>query len=84
MMHIRGSIFAVLVGLLAAPAAAYVGPGPGLTMLGSLVGLVGSLLLALLMILAWPIRLYYKKMKAAKSQQSHDGTPPPPAAAYVA
>jgi membrane associated rhomboid family serine protease len=55
----------------ALPAMAYVGPGPGLTMIGSLIGLVGSILLALLMVLAWPLRLYLKKQKAKKA-----GTPP--------
>ena len=75
--------FALLTGLAAAlaaaPALAYVGPGPGLTMLGSLVGLVGSLFVALFMILAWPLRLYYKKMKARKAGTAtppSDSTPP--------
>lgn len=60
------SLLTALLGtaLWAGPAAAYVGPGPGLTMMGSLIGLVGSVLVALLMVLLWPIRLYYKKIKA--------------------
>ncbi len=53
--------------LVASPALAYVGPGPGLTMIGSLFGLIGSIFAALFMILLWPIRLYYKKMKARKN-----------------
>lgn len=72
--------FAIAFALCASPALAYVGPGPGLTMLGSLVGLVGSLVAALLMILAWPLRLYYKKMKARK-ESGNDTTPPAPPAA---
>ena len=78
-MRISGFVLAIFCAVLAAPAYAYVGPGPGLTMLGSLVGLVASLLLALLMILAWPMRLYYKKMKARKAQESGENNTPPSA-----
>lgn len=72
--------FAALVfALTASPAAAYVGPGPGLTMIGSLIGLVGSVLVALAMVVVWPLRLYMKKKKAAKAKDA--GTPPAPPAA---
>lgn len=74
----RTAILFALIALAAQPAAAYVGPGPGLTMLGSLVGLVGSLLVAVFMILLWPMRLYYKKMKARKAGSKPSDTPPAP------
>ena len=51
-------------------AAAYVGPGPGLSMLGSLFTLVGGVVVALLMVLLYPIRLLLKRRKA-KSQDTN-------------
>lgn len=53
--------------MLAAPAFAYVGPGPGLSMLGSFFTLVGGILLALLMVLIYPLRLLYKRMRGQKA-----------------
>ncbi len=75
----RSSIFGIafFIALAASPAMAYVGPGPGLTMLGSLVGLVGSLFAAIFMILAWPLRLYYKKMKARSGKGAAPVQTPP-------
>lgn len=66
-----------LLALASAPAMAYVGPGPGLTMIGSLIGLVGSVLVALLMVLIWPLRLYLKKKKAKKNTAGNTGATPP-------
>lgn len=76
--------YTALAGLLLAstPVCAYVGPGPGLTMIGSLIGLIGSVVVALLMVVIWPIRLYLKKKKAAvnSAPQDNDATPPTPPA----
>lgn len=47
-------------------ALAYVGPGPGLAMIGPLLGLIGGVLLALALVLAYPIRLFLKRRKANK------------------
>jgi hypothetical protein len=49
-----------------ANAQAYIGPGPGLVMLGPLFTLVGGVLIALFMVLAYPIRLLLKRRKAHK------------------
>jgi membrane associated rhomboid family serine protease len=56
----------IMAVLFAMPAAAYayIGPGPGLSMLGSLLGLIGGVFLALVMVLAYPIRLLLKRRKA--------------------
>ena len=74
---IAGLVMAL--GSIAIPAHAYVGPGPGLTMIGSLIGLVGSIVVALLMIILWPLRLYMKKKKAANMAKGTNEITPPSA-----
>jgi len=51
-----------MLGMIA-PAYAYVGPGPGLSMLGSFFTLLGGIALALFMLLFYPIRLLLKRRK---------------------
>ena len=53
----------------ASPALAYVGPGPGMSMIGSFFTLIGGIFLALFIVLLYPIRLMYKKMKQKKSSE---------------
>lgn len=62
------------LGLLAAalmmwadPAAAYIGPGAGITMLGALWGVVVAVALALGAILFWPIRILLRKRRKAQA-----------------
>lgn len=52
------------------PAHAYVGPGPGLSMLGSLFTLLAGVALALAMVLIYPIRLLLKRRKAKKDTRA--------------
>lgn len=66
----RIALPALFLALATSPALAYVGPGPGLTMIGSLIGLVGSVLVALLMVVVWPLRLYMKKRKKPASAEA--------------
>lgn len=40
---------------------AYVGPGPGLTMLWALIALIGTIGLAVLYLLIWPLRLLFRR-----------------------
>jgi hypothetical protein len=63
-MHYIFWLFTVFVCI--SDAHAYIGPGPGLAMLGPLLGLIGGVLLALAMVLAYPIRLFIKRRKASK------------------
>lgn len=49
---------------LALPAQAYIGPGAGISAVGSLLGLLGTLLLAVGVILFWPVRRLLKKKQA--------------------
>ena len=45
-----------------APAAAYIGPGAGITMLGALWGVIVALALALGAVVWWPIRALRRKL----------------------
>ena len=58
----------LLLSLSASPAAAYVGPGAGLTLIGSLLAVVAAVLIAVIGLVLFPLRLLMKKMKAAKTQ----------------
>jgi hypothetical protein len=54
---------AVFVALWAEPAAAYIGPGAGITMLGALWGVVVAVFLAIGAVLFWPIRVLLRKRR---------------------
>lgn len=54
------------------PALAYVGPGPGLTMLSSLWALFAGIFLALFMVVFYPIRLLVKSLKNKKKPNHSD------------
>jgi hypothetical protein len=45
------------------PVQAYVGPGPGLSMIGSFFTLIGGIFFALFMVIFYPLRLLWKKRK---------------------
>jgi hypothetical protein len=51
--------------LTAGPAAAYMGPGAGLGMIGSLVAVIGAVLIAVLGIVILPVRMILKKRRKA-------------------
>ena len=57
------SALAILVALWADPAAAYIGPGAGITMLGALWGVVVAVFLAIGAVLFWPIRILLRKRR---------------------
>lgn len=44
---------------------AYVGPGPGLTMLWALIALLGTIGLAVLYLLLWPLRMLFRRKRGA-------------------
>ena len=44
---------------------AYIGPGAGISVLGSLLGILISIVVAIAAIVMWPIRKMMKKRKAA-------------------
>jgi len=55
---------------LPTPAAAYVGPGAGLTVIGSLVAVIAAVLIALMGLVLFPLRLLMKKMRAGKASKT--------------
>jgi hypothetical protein len=64
------AILFVVLAALAAPAHAYMGPGAGLGMLGSLVAVAGALLLAVFGLLVLPVRIILKRRRKATEQKS--------------
>ena len=56
-------LLAILFVLSAQPAAAYIGPGAGITMLGALWGVIVAVVLALGAVLFWPIRVLLRKRR---------------------
>jgi uncharacterized membrane protein len=63
-VHARFAILAA-VGAIMAPgsALAYVGPGAGLSLIGSLVAVVGAVLVAILGLLILPVRMLLKRRR---------------------
>lgn len=60
----------IVLALMALPAHAYMGPGAGLGMLGSLVAVAGALLLAVFGLLVLPVRIILKRRRKATEQKS--------------
>lgn len=55
---------AILILLAVSPAAmAYIGPGAGISVLGSLLGILGTIVVAIGAILFWPVRKFLKRKK---------------------
>ena len=50
--------------LLTNSAVAYVGPGAGISVLGSLLGILATIFVAIGAIIFWPIRKFLKRRKA--------------------
>jgi len=53
-----------LLTFFASPAFAYVGPGAGISVLGSLLGILATILVAIGAIIFWPVRKFMKRKKA--------------------
>jgi hypothetical protein len=72
----RLAAFAVLM-LLAGPTLAYIGPGAGISVVGSLLNTLLVVLLAILAILFWPIRMLWRKIRGRSGQADKDDPTPP-------
>ncbi len=60
-------ILIILLLLAVSPGAlAYIGPGAGISVLGSLLGILGTIVVAIGAIIFWPIRKLMKRKKQAK------------------
>ncbi|MFK5968591.1 MAG: hypothetical protein QM487_00480 [Candidatus Marithrix sp.] len=60
---------AIFVMVFSGTVSAYVGPGAGLTLIGSLIGLVVAIVTALAIILFWPIRALIRKIRGKKAEE---------------
>ncbi len=59
---------------IACPASAYVGPGAGLGLIGSLFAVIGGIFVALLGVILFPIRLLMKRRR--KREVAAESDPP--------
>jgi protein-S-isoprenylcysteine O-methyltransferase Ste14 len=67
-------IVLLLLTAITSPATAYVGPGAGISVLGSLLGILATIFVAIGAILFWPIRKLMKRKKAKKESEASAGT----------
>ena len=58
--------------LASANAAAYIGPGAGLSVLGSLWALLVGVALALFAILSWPLRILWRRLRGKRKDATVD------------
>lgn len=56
----------ILLTFIASPASAYVGPGAGISVLGSLLGILATIFVAFGAILFWPVRKLMRRRQAKK------------------
>jgi len=56
----------------AGPAAAYIGPGAGLSLLGALWGVLAAIFAALLFLLIWPLRRLLRQRRARAARPAAD------------
>lgn len=52
--------------LLPTAASAYIGPGAGASLASSLFGVLAAIVVAIGVVLFWPLRLIYKKIRGSK------------------
>lgn len=68
-------IVILLLALATGTAQAYVGPGAGISVLGSLLGILATIVVAIGAILFWPVRKLLKRRKTASPNASAETTP---------
>ena len=66
-------LFAVLAVALPSTGLAYVGPGAGLGMIGSLIAVIGAILLAVVGVVVLPFRLLRKRRRNALKAKESQG-----------
>lgn len=82
MRHLLPLLMLAAAVLAPQPAFAYVGPGAGLSLIGSVVGLLAAIGTALGFVLFWPVRALYRRVKGRRDAPSPDAGSPadqPPA-----
>ncbi len=67
----------LLAAFFASPASAYVGPGAGISVLGSLLGILATIIVAIGAIIFWPVRKFLKRKKARSESTATPDTDEP-------
>jgi len=75
---VTGIVLAGLTYLAPSPAMAYIGPGAGLTAIGSLLALIAGILLAIVGFVWYPIRRLRRRMRARKGALAAEKSKDPP------
>lgn len=69
-------LLALTLLVISCPALAYIGPGAGVSFLGSIWALLVGVVLAIVAVLFWPIRYLFRRMRRGKSRPSETQNPP--------
>jgi hypothetical protein len=67
-------IGAICVLLLPTAASAYIGPGAGASLASSLLGVLAAIGTAIMVVLFWPLRLIYKKIRGNRPASDNTAT----------
>lgn len=70
---IRRLALTLCLAAVAGPAAAYIGPGAGISFVGSLFTWLIGILVALFAILFWPIRALLRRARGKRSTSAEEG-----------
>ena len=70
----RFVLFLMLAGFAVA-ADAYIGPGAGISFLGSLWAVLVGIVLALVAILSWPVRVLWRRLRAKRAATTEQRPP---------
>lgn len=65
-------VFSAAALLFSLPAAAYIGPGAGISVLGSLLGILATIIVAIGAVVMWPLRKALKKRRQASAQDPEE------------
>ena len=63
-------VVVVLLAVVPLAAQAYVGPGAGVGMIGSLLAVLGAVLLAIVGLVLWPLRMIRKRWHAKRGSKT--------------
>lgn len=69
-------LLAMALLVISTPALAYIGPGAGVSFLGSIWALLVGVVLAIGAVLFWPIRYLFRRMRRGKSRPPESQKPP--------
>lgn len=59
-------LLTLILSALVSPALAYIGPGAGISVLGSLLSILATIFIAIGAIIFWPLRKFMKRRKARR------------------